>query len=81
LDQDKTFSSHIACVHSLTQIALFMISCVLEIVVYCLVKQNLTSISIREEPQELKKPEAKEIKKRKEKFDLEKVNHYPTLDT
>jgi hypothetical protein len=58
-----------------------MISCVLEIVVYCLVKQNLTSISIREEQQELKKPEAKEIKKRKEKFDLEKVNHYPTLDT
>jgi hypothetical protein len=59
----------------------FMISCVLEIIVYCLVKQNLTSISIREEQQELKKPEAKEIKKRKEKFDLEKVNHYPTLDT
>jgi uncharacterized membrane protein (DUF106 family) len=58
-----------------------MIACVLEIVVYCLVKQNLTSISIREELQELKKPEAKEIKKRKEKFDLEKVNHYPTLDT
>jgi hypothetical protein len=58
-----------------------MISCVLEIVVYCLVKQNLTSIRIREEQQELKKPEAKEIKKRKEKFDLEKVNHYPTLDT
>jgi hypothetical protein len=58
-----------------------MISCVLEIIVYCLVKQNLTSISIREEPQELKRPEAKEIKKRKEKFDLEKVNHYPTLDT
>jgi hypothetical protein len=42
-----------------------MISCVLEIIVYCLVKQNLTSISIREEQQELKKPEAKEIKKRK----------------
>jgi hypothetical protein len=58
-----------------------MISCVLEIVVYCLVKQNLTSINKREEQQELKKPEAKEIKKRKEKFDLEKVNHYPTLDT
>jgi hypothetical protein len=58
-----------------------MISCVLEIVVCCLVKQNLTSTSIREEQQELKKPEAKEIKKRKEKFDLEKVNHYPTLDT
>jgi hypothetical protein len=58
-----------------------MIACVLEIIVYCLVKQNLTSISIREEQQELKKPEAKEIKKRKEKFDLEKVNHYPTLDT
>jgi hypothetical protein len=58
-----------------------MISCVLEIVVYCLVKQNLTSINIREDQQELKKTEAKEIKKRKEKFDLEKVNHYPTLDT
>jgi hypothetical protein len=58
-----------------------MISCVLEIVVYCLVKQNLTSINIREDQQELKKPEEKEIKKRKEKFDLEKVNHYPTLDT
>jgi hypothetical protein len=58
-----------------------MISCVLEIVVYCLVKQNLTSTNIRVEQQELKKPEAKEIKKRKEKFDLEKVNHYPTLDT
>jgi hypothetical protein len=58
-----------------------MISCVLEIVVYCLVKQNLTSTSIRIEQQELKKPETKEIKKRKEKFDLEKVNHYPTLDT
>jgi hypothetical protein len=58
-----------------------MIACVLKIVVYCLVKQNLTSISIREELQELNKPEAKEIKKRKEKFDLEKVNNYPTLDT
>jgi hypothetical protein len=58
-----------------------MISCVLEIIVYCLVKQDLTSTSIRIEQQELKKPEAKEIKKRKEKFDLEKVNHYPTLDT
>jgi hypothetical protein len=58
-----------------------MISCVLEIVVYCLVKQNLTSTSIRIEQQELKKPETKEIKKRKEKFDLEKVNHYPTLGT
>jgi hypothetical protein len=40
-----------------------MISCVLEIVVYCLVKQNQTSINIREEQQELKKPEAKVIKK------------------
>jgi hypothetical protein len=58
-----------------------MISCVLEIVVYCLVKQNLTIINIREEQQELKKPEAKVVKKRKEKFDLEKVNHYTTLDT
>jgi hypothetical protein len=54
---------------------------VLEIVVYCLAKQNLTSISIREDQQGLKKPEAKETKKRKEKLDLEKVNHYPTLDT
>jgi hypothetical protein len=58
-----------------------MISCVLEIVVYCLVKQNLTSTSIRIEQQELKKPETKEIKKREEKFDLEKVNHYLTLYT
>jgi hypothetical protein len=49
--------------------------------VQCLVNPHLTNRSIREEPQELKKPEAKEIKKRKEKFDLEKVNHYPTLDT
>jgi hypothetical protein len=40
-----------------------MISCVLEIVVYCLVKQNLTRTNIRVEQQELKKPEAKEIKK------------------
>jgi hypothetical protein len=58
-----------------------MIACVLEIVVSCLVKQNLTSISIREEQQELKKPEAKEIKKGKERFDLENVIDYPTLDT
>jgi hypothetical protein len=42
-----------------------MISCVLEIIVYCLVKKDLTSTSIRIEQQELKKPEAKEIKKRK----------------
>jgi hypothetical protein len=49
--------------------------------VYCLVKPNLTSISIREEPKGLKKPEAKEIKKRKEKLDLENVIDYPTLDS
>jgi hypothetical protein len=60
---------------------LFMISCVLKFFVYCLVKLNLTSPSIRIEQQERKKPETKEIKKRKEKFDLEKFNHYPTLDT
>jgi hypothetical protein len=42
-----------------------MISCVLKIIVYCLAKHNITSLSIREELQELKKPEAKEIKKRK----------------
>jgi hypothetical protein len=44
-----------------------MISCVLEIVVYCLAKQNLTSINKREEQQELKKPEAKRNKERKRK--------------
>jgi hypothetical protein len=49
--------------------------------VQCLFKPHLTNRSIREELQELKKPEAKEIKKIKEKFDLEKVNHDPTLDT
>jgi hypothetical protein len=38
--------------------------------VQCLVNSNLTHRSIREELQELKKPETKEIKKRKEKFDL-----------
>jgi hypothetical protein len=46
-----------------------------------LVNPHLTNRSIREEPQELKKPEAKEIKKREEKFDLENVIDYPTLDT
>jgi hypothetical protein len=35
--------------------------------VQCLVNPPLTSISFREEQQELKKPEAKEIKKRKGK--------------
>jgi hypothetical protein len=49
--------------------------------VQCLVNPHLTNRSIREEPQELKKPEAKEIKKREEKFDLENVIDYPTLDT
>jgi hypothetical protein len=48
--------------------------------VQCLVNSNLTHRSIREELQELKKPETKEIKKRKEKFDLENVIDYPTLD-
>jgi hypothetical protein len=45
-----------------------MISCVLKIIVYCLVKPTLTSLSIREEPQGPKKPEAKEIKKKRRKF-------------
>jgi hypothetical protein len=36
---------------------------------------------MREEPQRSKEPEAREIKKKKRKEDLEKVNHYPTLDT
>jgi hypothetical protein len=49
--------------------------------VRCLDKPRLTSRSIREVPQELKKPEAKEIKKGKEKFDLENIIDYPTLDT
>jgi hypothetical protein len=49
--------------------------------VQCLVNSNLTNRSIREVPQELKKPEAREIKKKRRKDDLEKVNHYPTLDT
>jgi hypothetical protein len=47
--------------------------------VKCLVNPHLTNRSIREDPQELKKPEAKEIKKREEKFDLENVIDYPTL--
>jgi hypothetical protein len=57
-----------------------MISCGLFLVVHCLDKPHRTSISIREEPQELKKPETKEIKKKRRKADLEKVNHYPTLN-
>jgi hypothetical protein len=44
-------------------------------------KLHLTSRNIREVPQELKKPEAKEIKKGKEKFDLDNIIDYPTLDT
>jgi hypothetical protein len=47
--------------------------------VKCLVNPHLTNRSIREDPQELKKPEAKEIKKREERFDLENVIDYPTL--
>ena len=46
----------------------------------CLVNSNLTNRSIREEPQRSKEPEAREIKKKRRKDDLEKVNHYPTLD-
>jgi hypothetical protein len=49
--------------------------------VQCLDKPHLTSRNIREVPQELKKPEAKELKKGKEKFDLENIIDYPTLDT
>jgi hypothetical protein len=49
--------------------------------VHCLDKPHPTSRSIREVPQELKKPEAKEIKKGKENFDLENIIDYPTLDT
>jgi hypothetical protein len=49
--------------------------------VQCLVNSNLTNRSIREEPQRSKEPEAREIKKREEKFDLEIVIDYPTLDT
>jgi hypothetical protein len=49
--------------------------------VQCLVNSNLTSRSIRKEPQKLKKPETKEIKKEEEKIDLENVIEYPTLDT
>jgi hypothetical protein len=48
--------------------------------VHCLDKPHPTSRSIREESQGPKKPEAKEIKKREEKFDLENVIDYPTLD-
>jgi hypothetical protein len=58
-----------------------MISCGLFLVVHCLDKPHQTSISIREEPQRSKEPEAREIKKKRRKDDLEKVNHYPTLDT
>jgi hypothetical protein len=46
-----------------------------------LVNSNLTNRSIREEPRRSKEPEAREIKKKRRKDDLEKVNHYPTLDT
>jgi hypothetical protein len=46
-----------------------------------LVNPHLTNRSIREEPQRPKEPEAKEIKKKRRKVDLEKVNHYPTLNT
>jgi hypothetical protein len=49
--------------------------------VKCLVNPHLTNRSIREDPQELKKPEAKEIKKREEKFDLGNIIDYPTLST
>jgi hypothetical protein len=49
--------------------------------VQCLVNPHLTNRSIREEPQGQKKPETKEIKKREEKFHLENVIDYPTLDT
>jgi hypothetical protein len=45
------------------------------------VNSNLTNRSFREEPQRPKEPEAKEIKKGKEKFDLENIIDYPTLDT
>jgi hypothetical protein len=48
--------------------------------VHCLDKPHPTSRSIREVSQDLKKPEAKEIKKGKEKFDLENIIDYPTLD-
>jgi hypothetical protein len=44
-----------------------MISCVLKIVVYYLVNPHLTNRIIREEPQGPKKPEAKEIKKKRRK--------------
>jgi hypothetical protein len=47
--------------------------------VKCLVNPHLTNRSFREDPQELKKPDAKEIKKREERFDLENVIDYPTL--
>jgi hypothetical protein len=47
--------------------------------VQCLVNSNLTNRSIRGEPQRLKKPEAKEIKKREEKFDLGNLFDYTTL--
>jgi hypothetical protein len=47
--------------------------------VQCLVNSNSTNRSIREEPQRSKEPEARPIKKKRRKDDLEKVNHYPTL--
>jgi hypothetical protein len=46
-----------------------------------LVNPHLTNRSIREEPQRPKEPEAKEIKKKRRKVDLENVIDYPTLDT
>jgi hypothetical protein len=49
--------------------------------VQCLVNSNLTNRSIREAPQRPKEPEARKIKKREEKFDLENIIDYPTLDT
>jgi hypothetical protein len=49
--------------------------------VQCLVNPHLTNRTLREEPQGPKKPKSKEIKKREEKFDLENVIDYPTLDT
>jgi hypothetical protein len=49
--------------------------------VQCLFNSNLTNRSIREEPQRPKEPEAREIKKKRRKVDLENVIDYPTLDT
>jgi hypothetical protein len=49
--------------------------------VQCLVNSNLTNGSIREEPQRSKETISKRNKEKRRKDDLEKVNHYPTLDT